>query len=71
MQQEKHQGERYGVKAFTVGDRVIDDDYGEGVVLDITPTEKQVWMPTDFYPGLLTVQFADRVRQIPSSCVTK
>lgn len=62
------QPEQFGIKALSVGQLVIDDDYGEGVIEKIESTPRQPWHPDDFEPGNVLVRFQNgEVKLVPSS----
>ena len=64
------QPEQHGIKGLCIGQVVIDDDYGEGIVEGVKPTPSQPWHPPGFESGEVLVRFGDGdLRSVASSCL--
>lgn len=64
------QPEQIGIKALFVGQKVVDDDYGEGIVESIEPTPRQPWHPSEIESGKVSVKFiGGESRVVASSCL--
>jgi hypothetical protein len=65
--------EKYGIRDHYVGEIVIDDDYGEGEILEISrdnPIKNDKRDLGEFIPGLLKIKFVNGyIKSVPSSVV--